>query len=99
MAIGIIVTKADLDREMGQLTKDIQTLLRRAADFKTFFDAYTSAQIESMWSYPSGDGDRIKSMWADGNQLNDIYTGAANLAVAKDFRTFMKNAWGAGGAY
>lgn len=100
--IGIKPTKDELNRELGQLAKDTLNLLSRWAYFKAYLDQFTTAEMTSNWGWTNGSGaeaDTIKSAVADGNQINDIFLGAASLAVAKDFRAFMKKLYGAGGAY
>lgn len=95
MAIGISVTKADLDRISGALARDVNNLLRWCADFDEFLDAKAEGELTAL-GYTAGEVAVIKSAFADLAQLASLYDGVGTLANAKDFTTFAKQLWGTG---
>lgn len=95
MPIGILVTKGEIDSRMGQLARDYQKLWRDLAILKTYFDATANGTIEAL-GYSAAEVAVLKSAIADLNQLYDISRGSANLAVAKDFQSFVRQLWGVG---
>lgn len=97
-SIGLALTKTELDSVMGATSRDVRLDLRRAADIKYVLDQKTDQSLIDL-GYTAGEVAVIKSAFADLNQLNDIFNGSANLATAKDFRTFAKQVWGTGGGF
>lgn len=95
MAIGLNPSKAEIDTTCGVVARDLQTALDRVEAFKYWLDAKTDTNLTDM-GYTSGEVAILRSAWADAAQLYTIYSGAANLASAKDFRTFLKQVWGLG---
>ena len=94
---GKTITIAEANRVLGSLANDTLSLLHRIRSAKLEFDQYTAANIAAFVSggAPAGfaedpDGNNMKSMLTDLAQLADIAEGTATLAVAKDFRAFVK---------
>ena len=95
MSVGIVTTKNEIDSRMGQLARDYQKVFRDMAILKGYFDATTDPTLVAL-GYTSQEVAVLKSAIADLNQLYQISTGAANLSVAKDFNTFLRQLWGVG---
>lgn len=89
MAVGFPTSKNDIDGRAGRIALDIRDGLAAAAGLKAWLDTQPDANLTAL-GYTTGEVAILKSAMADLNQLNSIYTGAANLATAKDFRTFAK---------
>ncbi len=95
MSIGIIATKGEIDSRMGQLARDYQKVFRDLAILKAYFDSTTDPTLIAL-GYTAGEVAILKSAITDLNQLYQISISAANLAVAKDFNTFVRQLWGVG---
>lgn len=95
MSVGIIATKGEIDSRMGQLARDYQKVFRDLAILKGYFDSTTDPTLVAL-GYTSQEVAVLKSAIADLNQLYDISRGSVNLAVAKDFNTFVRQLWGVG---
>jgi hypothetical protein len=93
---GYIATGLDVNNRAGNVAIHLRDALDDAAAFKAWLDTKTDGVLlAAPFSLPQADIDTIRSAMSDLNQLNTIYTGAANLSVAKDFRTFAKLLTGA----
>lgn len=90
MSVGIIPDKGAIDNTSGSLCRDLNNLFGRIVAFDAWLDGQPDADLISAYGYSQADVDRLKSAFSDLAQLQTIYTGAANLANAKDFRTFAK---------
>lgn len=89
MSVGLSVTKADLDARAGSIAVDLRSVLDRVRIFKARLDTLTDLDITNL-GYTSTEKDQLRSALSDMDQLRTIFEGSANLAVAKDFRTFSK---------
>lgn len=89
MAVGITVTKAEVDNESGSAARDLHLAMRRAADFKAWLDGQGDPDLTAL-GYSAGDIANLRSAFGDALQIADIWRGAATLGAAKDFRTFLK---------
>jgi hypothetical protein len=95
MAVGILVTKGEIDSRMGDLARSFQGTFADAAVLKSFFDSAIDADLIAL-GYTAGEVAILKSAIADVHQLFQIYSGAATLTTAKDFTTFLRQLWGVG---
>lgn len=93
--LGLAVTKVDIDVVAGNLLLDIKAKLALATQVKEFLDTKTTEELEAL-GYTAQEVAVLKSAINDAAQLAQIYSGAATLAVAKDFRTFQKQLYGLG---
>lgn len=93
MSVGFPKNQAAVDAIVGELAVSINRNFRRAAQLKIEVDSYNDAALTAA-GYSAGDITVIRNLVADLGQLNNIYIGAANLAVAKDFRTTLRPVWG-----
>lgn len=93
MAVGYPKNKESIDGVVGELALSINRNFRRAVQLKTELDAYTDAQLTAA-GYTTGEVTSLRTLVTDLNQLNNIYTGAAALASAKDFRPSLRAMWG-----
>ena len=97
MAIGVPVSKAQFDDFFGSTVLMGKLFFERVTIAKEFLDQYSSAQLQTAgFVATAADGDVVKSSYEDLAQLEAIWRGAANLGVAKDFRTFVRRIWGLG---
>lgn len=93
MAIGYPKNQASVDAIVGELAQSINRNFRRALQLKTEVDAYSDASLTAI-GYTAGDISALRTFVLDLGQLNSIYTGAAALATAKDFRISTRPMWG-----
>lgn len=93
MSVGYPKNKESIDGIVGELALAINRNFRRAVQLKTELDAYTDQQLTTA-GYTAGEVAALRAMAADLNQLNTIYTGAATLGTAKDFRASLRPLWG-----
>lgn len=102
MAVGDQPTHAEINAVALQIVRQVYQASANVVRFKAYLDATTDAAIIAL---PTGgatalvqaDVTLLKSAMADMNQLMfSIFTGAANLASAKDFRTFAGQILGPG---
>jgi hypothetical protein len=103
MAIGLPVTKGDLDFAVGKAAQDLASALARVKALNTYLLGKTEAELQALprlgaaeVAYTSGEVTLMKSGVADLDQLRTIYEGGAALLVAKDFRSFSKHLAGVG---
>lgn len=90
MAVGQPTTKQDLDTWAGAITRDLeQALGQRVVEMQAYLTATPDQNLEDM-GYSSEDVAILKSAFGQLSLLNSIYTGAADLPVPQDFRTFAK---------
>lgn len=85
--------KSSIDSIMGELAQSVNRNFRRASQLKTELDAYTDQQLTTA-GYSAGEVTAIRAFATDLLQLSTIYSGAASLASAKDFRTSLRPLWG-----
>lgn len=95
MAVGILVTKSEIDSRMGQLAQNYQKLFRDLAILKVYFDATPNNDLAPIGFSPA-EVTIMKAAIADLNQLYDIARGAATLTIAKDFQANVRQMWGVG---
>lgn len=93
MSVGYPKNQASIDGVVGELALSIDRNFRRAVQLKTELDAYTDAQLTGV-GYTTTEVAALRALVSDLNQLNNIYTGAAALANAKDFRPSLRAMWG-----
>lgn len=96
MAVGIQPDKAAVDNTAGSLARDLNNQFLRVQAFKAWLDGKPDAELIATYGYTSGEVATLKSAYADLDQLRTIYQGSANLATAKNFRTFADDLWGFG---
>lgn len=94
MAVGYPKNKDSVDSIVGELAQSINRNFRRAQQLKTELDAFNDTQLQNGLGYTAGEVTQLRAFTADLVQLNSIYTGSANLSVAKDFRTTCRPMWG-----
>lgn len=93
MAVGFPKNKAAVDSFVGEISVSINRDFRRAQQFKIELDSVTDAQLTAA-GYTAGEITTLRTLATDLELLADIYTGAANLALAKDFRPSLRPVWG-----
>lgn len=93
MAVGYPKNKESIDGIVGELSLSINRNFRRAVQLKTELDAYTDQQLTTA-GYTAGEVTVLRTLVTDLTQLNNLYTGAATLGVAKDFRVSLRPLWG-----
>ncbi len=95
MSVGTAVTKKELDAAITGIGTDIHLAMKRATDFKYYLDGVLDADLTAL-TYSAEDIANLRTAVADIDQLSTVFRGAAALAVAKDFRTFLRRVWGFG---
>ena len=95
MSIGLVVNKGQLDNVVGILARNLKITFDDVVNLNIYLVATADADLIAL-GYTSNEVATIKSAYADAAQLASIFTGAASLAEAKDFRAFLKLLWGLG---
>jgi hypothetical protein len=93
MSVGYPKNKDSIDGIVGELSQAINRNFRRAVQLKTELDAYTDGQLTGA-GYTAGEVTVLRTLVSDLQQLNNLYTGAATLGSAKDFRASLRPLWG-----
>ncbi|HWD83314.1 MAG TPA: hypothetical protein VG497_30650 [Kribbella sp.] len=93
MSVGFPKDQAAVNAIVGELAVSVNRNFRRAAQLKTEVDSYNDAALTAV-GYSAADITTLRALVADLATLNNIYTGAASLATAKDFRTSLRPVWG-----
>ncbi len=93
MSLGVGVTKADVDQVAGAIAGQLRDTFERIESFKEWLDTVQVADLEAL-GFTTAEANTLKSAYADAAQLRTIFLGTATLAVAKDFRAFLKLCWG-----
>jgi hypothetical protein len=97
MSLGLQPAKLDVDQLSGQLTRDITNLLRQAAAFNTWLIAQNDAALTAL-GYTTVDIANLRGAFNDLNTLSTVFTGAATVQVAYDFRSYCRWVYGLGTA-
>lgn len=85
-----LTDKATINSRAAALCQQADATFLRIQQFKAWLDTLDDATMTSTYGYVQGDLNILRSAFVDLEQLRSIYQGSANLAVAKDFRTFDK---------
>lgn len=97
MSIGIELTKATLDEQIGYIARTLNIVLAQAAAMQTdYLAGKSSADLMAEFGYTQTEADRIKSAFADLKKLHDVYAGTDTSTPAYDFRSFAKFLFGTG---
>lgn len=95
MAIGILVTKGEIDTITGNLARTFQRSFRDVETMKTFLNITTDQELIAL-GYTAGEVTIIKGSINDLFQLKSIWEGTSNLTVAKNFTSPLRQLWGLG---
>lgn len=95
MSAGLTVAKSDVDTTAGSIARDLNVVCARIVNFKMWLDAQLDSDLTAL-GYTTADVANLRSAYVDAKQLADLYAGAAVVATAKDFRTFLKRLFGLG---
>lgn len=93
MAVGITVNEDTINNSVGRVSNQFLTLLDDIAVLDDSLAPYDSAALQA-FGFTAGEAATIGSIRSELNQLRQIAMGLANLTVAKDFRTFPRQAAG-----
>lgn len=95
MAVGLAVTKAELDSRAGDIARRFQQSFDDVATMQGFLDATPNADLVAL-GYTDQEVATLKTAWADLALLARVWVGAEALPSPKDFRTFVRQLWGVG---
>jgi hypothetical protein len=95
MSVGLAVTKSEIDARAGEISSAFQRAFDDVVVLKGFLDATVDADLIAL-GYTANEVAVLKTAWADLAQLGTLWTGAAALPAAKDFRVFARQLWGVG---
>jgi len=95
MSVGLAVTKQEIDGRAGDVARSFQRAFHDVGTLKLFLDATPDADLVAL-GYTQGEVTTLKTAINELAQLGTIWTGAAALPVAKDFRIFVQRLWGVG---
>ena len=97
MTVGRTISKAKIDNTAGAVASSVFASLDNVRKFKAVLDAYSSAQLVSVFGYAStAEADILKSAITDLDKLRQIFEGTATQAAVSDFRFFAKQLLGTG---
>lgn len=96
MAVGLAVTKSEIDSRSGDLARSFQRLAGDTATLKGYLDQTPEQTLVDL-GYASGDVAVLKSAIGDLHQLVvTIGYGQEALPAPKDFTAFLRQLWGIG---
>lgn len=93
MAVGIVVNRDTINNQVGRISSTFLNLLDDIAVMDDGLSPYDSVALEGL-GFTAGEAAVIGSIRSELNQLRQIAMGLVNLTVAKDFRTFPRQAAG-----
>jgi hypothetical protein len=93
MPVGNVVNKDSINANVGRTSANFLNLLDEIAVLDDSLSIYDSAALEG-FGFTQQEAAVIGSIRTELNQLRQIAMGLANLTVAKDFRTFPRQAAG-----
>lgn len=93
---GINYTQDEFNERIGGVARDLNVVMDKIGEIQVYLAQFTAGDIDTMFTYTAGEGNDAKTAYTELDQLRTIYEGTANLAVAKDFRTFAKRLYGLG---
>lgn len=90
MAVGIGVTKAEIDNVAGSTARSLFNVFTNVQQVKAFLDTKTTGDLEAM-GYTANEAAVLKSAYADLAELASVFNnGTPAHTTAYDFRTFSK---------
>jgi hypothetical protein len=95
MSIGLPISKQEVDTRSGDIARTFQRTFDDVVTMKGYLDATADADLIAL-GYTDQEVAVLKTSFADLAQLATIWTGAAALPAAKDFRQFVRQLWGVG---
>lgn len=95
MAVGLTVTKNEIDARAGDLARAFQKNFEDVATLQGYLTSTPEADLVAL-GYTPEDVATLKTAIGDLAQLGQIWVGAVNLPDAKDFRVFVRRLWGVG---
>lgn len=95
MAVGLPVTKAEIDARAGDIARGFQKAFGDVVTMQQFLVATSNDDLLAA-GYTDPEIATLKTAYADLSQLAGIWTGSAALPAAKDFRVFVSRLWGVG---
>ena len=95
MAVGLGVTKQEIDARAGDVARGFQKLFDDVATMKGYLDATPNQDLVAL-GYTDSEVATLKTAWGDLWTLGELWSGHATLPAAKDFRTFVRQLWGVG---
>lgn len=95
MSVGLPVTKSEIDTRAGDLARTFQRAFGDVDTLKAYLDRTADADLIAL-GYTQDEVTTLKTAVNELATLGTIWTGAANLPAAHDFRTFVQRLWGVG---
>jgi hypothetical protein len=95
MAVGLPVTKDEIDMRAGDIARAFQRNFEDVATMQSYLEATPNTDLEAL-GYTPEEVASLKTAYADLSQLGRIWVGAEDLPEPKDFRTFVRRLWGVG---
>jgi hypothetical protein len=95
MAVGLAVTKEEIDTRAGDISRAFQRAFDDVITMQGFLLATPNPDLVDL-GYTDQEVATLKTAFTDLQQLTSIWTGQAALPDPKDFRTFVRQIWGVG---
>lgn len=97
MAVGIVVTKEDLNRQSGQIARSLGLVMEQIEQFQRYLAATPGEELEAPpIGFTPEDVSVLKSAFGDLDHLRQVYLGQATQAEPLDFRRFAGQLVGTG---
>lgn len=95
MAVGLPVSKDEIDKRSGDIARAFQKQFDDVATMQSFLLKTQDPDLIAM-GYTAQEVATLKSAYSDLSQLAKIWAGQEALPAAKDFRAFVRQLWGVG---
>lgn len=94
MAVGLPVTKAEIDTRSGDIARAFQRSFEDVLTMQTYLESTPNPDLVAL-GYTDQEVATLKTAFADLTELGSIWSGGPGT-VPKDYRTFVRQLWGVG---
>lgn len=95
MAVGLQVSKSDVNQSLGTCARSVFNALEQVQKFKTWLDTQLDSDLISL-GFTQAEVNTIRSAMVDLDQLRTVFQGLGTRTPAYDYRTFAKLTIGTG---
>lgn len=95
MAVGLNLSKPDIDTMAGVVARDLHAAINRAGQFAYFLAGKTDADLIAL-GYVQAEVDTLRAAFADLVKIGQVYMGNQIQAAPNDFRSNVRKVFGMG---
>jgi hypothetical protein len=95
MAVGFVLSKAEIDALAGQIARRFQDAFQDVGTMQAFLLKTTEPELVAL-GYTADDVATLKTAFTDLELLARIWVGLDPLPAPQDFRVFVSRLWGVG---